>query len=149
MYVFLLFIIAFTVISAWAVTEGPQIHVNDIYPALAFFGAVVVAVLGWLLKNLIIRDRATIDENVVRAKKEMDERMEELKQQMNGLGLKLERVADTVEEKVSESVEELRRHDADLYDKFNEMNRDFGRLQGEHNAMKGYNRFPHTGGEGP
>lgn len=124
-----LFISTFFVCAVWANTEGQAVHVNDVYPPLAFFAAIVVAVLGWLLKTLITRDRAQIDEKI-------DLSVRELRNQMDGIGLKLEHLADVVDAKVSEAVEELRRHDMELFKKWDLLNREMGQLKGEHDTLK-------------
>jgi hypothetical protein len=165
----ILMIATFYAFAVWANTAGTEVHVNEVYPALSFFAAVVVAVLGWLLKTLVTRDRKSIDDrieeieaNYIRRMEEMEiahdkaraivarqgevarddlrresrEGRDELRIQMNGLGVKLEHLADVVDEKVSEAVEELRRHDKDLFEKWDSLNREFGQLKGEHQAMR-------------
>lgn len=165
----ILIIATFFGVAVWAQETGKDVHVSDVYPAIAFFASVVVAVLGWLLKMLVTRDRDAIDErileierNYIRRMEEMEishdkaraiiqrtgevsrddlrrenrETRDELRTQMNGLGIKLEHLADVVDEKVNEAVEELRRHDKDLFEKWDALNREFGQLKGEHQAMR-------------
>lgn len=133
----LLFFVTFIVVASWAQTAGGEIHVNDVFPALSFLAAVVVAVLGFLLKWLITRDRASVDTRIDDLHKHVDNKAAESKSYIDGLGIKVERLADTIEENISKAVVELRRHDEDIFTQLRQMNRELGVLQGEHETLKG------------
>lgn len=136
-------IVLFLVFNVLAASQGPDVHVQDAYPAISFFAACVVAVLGFLLKWLVTRDRASVDARIDDLHKHFDEKSRETKGFIDGLGIKVERLADTIEENISRNVEELRRHDRDLFTKWDQLNRELGTLRGEHDAMKGMHERNH------
>jgi F0F1-type ATP synthase membrane subunit b/b' len=137
MFVVLLSLITFVVTAIAANSPGPaDVHVQDIYGPISFLAAVVVGVLGFLLKWFLTRDRRAVDEKAEAIEKNMIERIDALKGNLDGLGVKVERLAEVVDAKVSEAVEELRRHDRELFQKWDALNREFGQLRGEHDAMK-------------
>jgi hypothetical protein len=148
MFVFLLGVLTFVIVAIAANSGGTSdVHVQDVYGPIAFLSSVVVATLGFLLKWLITRDRNQIDYKIAvlestiektrsALETDTDKKRQELRESINGLGIKVEHLADVVDEKVSEAVEELRRHDRELFLKWDGLNREFGQLRGEHDAMK-------------
>lgn len=137
MLVILVFMVTFITTLVWAnnvVFEEAPVH--SILPALSFFAAVIMAILSFLLKWLITRDRASIDVRIDEMKKCMDDESKEMKSYIDGLGVKVERIADTVDQKVNDGLVELRRHDTELFQKWNSLNREFGQLKGAHDTLK-------------
>lgn len=144
-----LFLVTFFLTLAIANSAGPEmdVHVQDAYPSIAFGFGCVVAVLGFLLKFFMTRDRQSIDLKFVEVRGDMKREVDILHKHMehaeaktkgyvDGIGIKVDRMAETIEAEIGKAVQELQRHDRELFAKWDALNREFGQLKGEHDTLK-------------
>ena len=150
MAILLSMFLTFLATSVWG-SQVDNEHAAAMYQGIAIFASAVVGAFVWLLKFLLTRDRAGIDQRFVDMEDRLNIRINELlvkKREdrteligmINNLGVKVEHLTDIIDKKVDAGLESLKEHDAELFEKFDVLNRELGVLLGEHRSRTNCDR---------